>query len=185
MKIYTRTGDAGDTALFGGGRVSKDHHRVSAYGAVDELNASVGVAVAAVADAEIRERLGFIQHDLFAVGSLLAVAPREEGRPRPKGLPELPRGRVAEMEAWMDAADGELEPLRAFILPGGAPGAAALHLARTVCRRAERAVVHLATVEPVEEGVVMYLNRLSDLPFTFARLENHRVGTRDVAWRKE
>jgi cob(I)alamin adenosyltransferase len=184
MKIYTRTGDAGDTALFGGGRVSKDHHRVSAYGTVDELNASVGVAVAAVADAEIRERLGFIQHDLFAVGSLLAVARREEARPRPKGLPELPRSRVAEMEAWMDAADGELEPLRAFILPGGAPGAAALHLARTVCRRAERAVVHLATVEPVEEGVVMYLNRLSDLLFTFARLENHRVGTRDVEWRK-
>jgi cob(I)alamin adenosyltransferase len=89
------------------------------------------------------------------------------------------------MEAWMDAADGELEPLRAFILPGGSPGAAALHLARTVCRRAERAAVHLATVEQVEDGIVMYLNRLSDLLFTYARLENHRVGTQDVAWRKE
>ncbi len=184
MKIYTRTGDAGDTALFGGGRVPKDHHRVSAYGTVDELNASVGMAVAEVADAEIRERLGRIQHDLFAVGALLAAFPPQEDRPRPKGLPELPRERVAEMEAWMDAADGELDPLRAFILPGGSPGAAALHLARTVCRRAERAVVHLAALEQVEDGIVMYLNRLSDLLFTFARLENHRAGTRDVEWRK-
>jgi cob(I)alamin adenosyltransferase len=184
MKIYTRTGDAGDTALFGGGRVSKDHHRVSAYGSVDELNAGVGVAVAAVADAEIRERLVRIQHDLFALGALLATVPPQEDRPRPKGLPELPLGRVAEMEAWMDAAEVELAPLRAFILPGGSPGAAALHLARTVCRRAERAVVHLATLEPVEEGIVVYLNRLSDLLFTFARLENHRAGAPDVEWRK-
>jgi cob(I)alamin adenosyltransferase len=184
MKIYTRTGDAGDTALFGGGRVSKDHPRVTAYGTVDELNAGVGVAVAAVADARIRERLSAIQHDLFALGAALATIPPQEDRPRPKGLPTLPTGRVPEMEAWMDAADGELPPLRAFILPGGTPGAAALHLARTVCRRAERAVVHLATLEEVDEGVVVYLNRLSDLLFTFARLENHRAGTPDVEWRK-
>jgi cob(I)alamin adenosyltransferase len=184
MKIYTRTGDAGDTALFGGARVSKDHHRVSAYGTVDELNASVGVAVAAVADAEIRERLAGIQHDLFAVGAVLATIAPQEDRPRPKGLPDLPMGRVAEMEAWMDAVDIELAPLRAFILPGGSPGAAALHLARTVCRRAERAVVHLATLEQVDEGIVVYLNRLSDLLFTFARLENHRAGAQDVEWRK-
>lgn len=184
MKIYTRTGDAGDTALFGGGRVSKDHHRVSAYGTVDELNASVGVAVVAVVDREIRERLLRIQHDLFALGSLLATMPPQEDRSRPKGLPELPLGRVAEMEAWMDAAEVELAPLRSFILPGGSAGAAALHLARTVCRRAERAVVHLATLEPVEEGIVVYLNRLSDLLFTFARLENHRAGTPDEEWRK-
>jgi cob(I)alamin adenosyltransferase len=184
MKIYTRTGDAGDTALFGGGRVSKDHHRVSAYGTVDELNASVGVAVATVADAEIRERLGHIQHDLFAVGAALATIPPQEDRPRPKGLPELPMKRVAEMERWIDEADAELAPLRAFILPGGSPGAAALHLARTVCRRAERAVVHLATLEQVDEGIVVYLNRLSDLLFMFARQENHRAGTADVEWRK-
>jgi cob(I)alamin adenosyltransferase len=184
MKIYTRTGDAGETALFGGGRVSKDHHRVAAYGTVDELNAGVGVAVAAVADAEIRERLACIQHDLFAVGAVLATVPPQEDRPRPKGLPELPMGRVAEMEAWMDAAEGELLPLRAFILPGGTPGAAALHLARTVCRRAERAVVHLATLEEVDEGIVVYLNRLSDLLFTFARLDNCRAGRGDVEWQK-
>jgi len=185
MKIYTRTGDAGDTALFGGGRVSKDHPRVSAYGTVDELNAAVGVAVAAVADAEIRERLSRIQHDLFAIGAVLATVPPQEGRPRPKGLPELPLGRVTEMESWMDSAEEELPPLRAFILPGGSAGAAALHLARTVCRRAERGVVHLATLEGVGEGIVVYLNRLSDLLFTFARLENRRAGTMDVEWRKE
>jgi len=184
MKIYTRTGDAGDTALFGGGRVSKDHHRVSAYGTVDELNAAVGVAVSAVGDSTIRERLDQVQHDLFAVGAILATVPAFDDRPRPKGLPELPVERVAQMEGWMDTADQELPPLRAFILPGGTPGAAALHLARTVCRRAERAVVHLATLEPVEEGVVVYLNRLSDLLFTFARLENYRAGKGDTEWRK-
>lgn len=184
MKIYTRTGDAGDTALFGGGRVSKDHHRVSAYGTVDELNAAVGVAVASVVDAEIRARLSRIQHDLFAVGAVLATIPPQEDRPRPKGLPDLPMERVPEMESWMDSADEELPALRAFILPGGSPGGAALHLARTVCRRAERAVVHLATLEEVDEGIVVYLNRLSDLLFTFARLENHRAGSADVEWRK-
>jgi cob(I)alamin adenosyltransferase len=184
MKIYTRTGDAGETALFGGGRVSKDHHRVSAYGTVDELNATVGVAVAALTDEELRGRLGRVQHDLFALGSRLATAPSHEGRPAPKGLPEVPVGRIGEMEEWMDAADNELPPLRAFILPGGTHAAAALHLARTVCRRAERAVVHLATLEPVEEQIVRYLNRLSDLLFTFARLENHRAGAGDVEWHK-
>lgn len=184
MKIYTRTGDAGDTALFGGGRVSKDHHRVAAYGTVDELNACIGWAVATVAASDIREQLAQTQHDLFALGAILASAPPHEGRPRAKGVPEVPPGRVEEMEAWMDGAESELPPLRAFILPGGTPGAAALHLARTVCRRAERAVVHLATLEPVEESLVVYLNRLSDLLFTFARMENHRAGAGDVEWRK-
>jgi cob(I)alamin adenosyltransferase len=184
MKIYTRTGDAGETALFGGSRVSKDHHRVATYGTVDELNACIGWAVATVADVGIREHLAQIQHDLFALGAILASAPPQEDRPRPKGVPALPGARVLEMEEWMDAAGDELPPLQAFILPGGTQGAAALHLARTVCRRAERAVVHLATLEPVEEGLVVYLNRLSDLLFTFARLENHRAGAGDVEWRK-
>lgn len=184
MKIYTRTGDAGETALYGGGRVPKDHHRVAAYGTVDELNATVGWAVASVADAEIRERLARVQHDLFALGAVLASAPPREGRTRPKGVPDVPTDRVTDMEQWIDDADGELTPLKAFILPGGSPGAAALHLARTVCRRAERAVVHLATLEPIEEGLLVYLNRLSDLLFTFARLENHRAGVGDVEWTK-
>lgn len=184
MKIYTRTGDEGTTALFGGARVSKDHSRVKAYGTVDELNAVVGQAVVTVADDEIVGRLERIQHDLFAIGSILATATPDEGRPRPKGLPELPAERIGQMEDWIDQATEELPELRAFILPGGSPGAAALHLSRTVCRRAERAVVQLATREEVDENVVVYLNRLSDLLFTFARLANHRAGTPDVEWRK-
>ncbi|HSM05967.1 MAG TPA: cob(I)yrinic acid a,c-diamide adenosyltransferase [Longimicrobiales bacterium] len=183
MKIYTRTGDAGDTGLFGGGRVSKDHYRVAAYGSVDELNAHVGWAVATVADAQIRNWLQTVQHDLFAIGADLSSVPREDGT-RHEHLPDLPVDRVQEMEGWIDTSDGELAPLRAFILPGGTPGAAALHVARTICRRAERAVVHLATLEPVEEAVVVYLNRLSDLFFTLARLENHRSGVADVVWVK-
>jgi cob(I)alamin adenosyltransferase len=183
MKIYTRTGDTGDTALFGGGRVSKDHYRVTAYGTVDELNAHVGWAVATVADDQIRERLELLQHDLFAIGGTLASVPREDGQPHPH-LPPLPRDRVADMEAWIDSGTEELDPLTQFILPGGTPGAASLHVARTLCRRAERTVVHLATLEPVEEAVVIYLNRLSDLLFVLARLENHRAGVPDVNWRK-
>jgi len=183
MKIYTRTGDAGDTGLFGGGRVSKDHHRVAAYGTVDELNAHVGWAVAAVKDPEIRGRLELLQHDLFAIGANLASVPREDGERHPH-LPPLPGARVPDMERWIDEVDAELPPLTQFILPGGTPGAAALHVSRTICRRAERAVVHLATLEPVGEEVVVYLNRLSDLFFALARLENHRAGVADVTWRK-
>jgi cob(I)alamin adenosyltransferase len=184
MKIYTRTGDAGETALFGGGRVSKEHSRVAAYGTVDELNAFVGVAVTAVRDDEIQGRLQIVQHDLFALGANLATLPPDDERPRNPHLPDLPEGRIVEMEGWMDAATEELPALREFVLPGGTPGAAALHVARTVCRRAERSVVHLGTVEPVEDMIVPYLNRLSDLFFTLARLENHRAGVADVTWKK-
>lgn len=183
MKIYTRTGDAGETALFGGGRVSKDHHRVAAYGTVDELNAAVGAAVAHVGDAEVRERLERVQHDLFALGAILATLPRDDDKPHPH-VPPMPRERIGDMESWMDEAEAELPALTQFVLPGGTAGAAALHLARTVCRRAERAVVHLATLEPVDDDVVPFLNRLSDLLFTLARLENHRAGVDDVTWRK-
>ena len=183
MKIYTRTGDAGDTALFGGGRVSKDHHRVAAYGMIDELNATVGVAVGQVADDAIARQLRMIQHDLFALGAILATLPREDGTPHPH-VPDMPSGRIDEMEVWMDAAETELAPLQQFVLPGGTDGSAALHLARTVCRRAERAVVHLGTLEPIEDDLVPYLNRLSDLLFTLARLDNHRAGVPDVTWEK-
>lgn len=183
MKIYTRTGDDGDTALFGGGRVPKAHARVEAYGTVDELNAVIGLAIAQTDDEQIRTRLQTVQHDLFSLGADLATPPPRDGRRRPS-TPELPVDRVAEMEAWIDEADDELAPLKAFVLPGGTAGAAALHLARTVCRRAEREVVRLASAEPVSEAVVPYLNRLSDLMFTFARLENHRAGVPDVEWVK-
>jgi len=183
MKIYTRTGDAGDTTLFGGGRVSKDHPRVAAYGAVDELNAALGWAGTQIDDAPLQERLLTLQHDLFTIGGALAAVPREDGSRHPH-LPPLPVDRAAEMEGWIDEAAGELPELREFVLPGGTPGAAALHRARTICRRAERKVVHLALHEAVEEDVIVYLNRLSDLLFSMARLANHRAGDPDVTWKK-
>lgn len=183
MKIYTRTGDDGDTALFGGGRVAKDHERVEACGSVDELNAVVGWCASQVTDAAIGQRLETLQHDLFAIGSELATPPSREGRTRPD-TPPLPEARIGEMERWIDEADAELDRLTAFILPGGAPGAAALHVARTVCRRAERAAVRLGGHQPLDGVVIKYLNRLSDLLFTFARLENYRVGAGDLEWRK-
>ncbi len=183
MKIYTRTGDEGETALFGGGRVGKDHIRVEAYGAVDELNAALGWSGTQLSDALLRGRLEIVQHDLFTLGSDLATPPARDGRVRPE-TPPLPIERIALMEAWMDESDIELPELRAFVLPGGSPAAAALHVARTVCRRAERAVVRLATVDHVTDGVVSYLNRLSDLLFTFARVENLRSDRGDVEWKK-
>lgn len=184
MKIYTRTGDQGTTGLFGGGRVPKTHPRLAAYGTVDELNSVVGLARTLVLDEEIGSRLGALQHDLFALGAHLATPPPVGSRRRPE-TPELPTSRVAEMERWMDEAEGELPPLREFILPGGCRGAAALHQARTVCRRAERETVALAETEGPQEDVLRYLNRLSDLLFVLARLENARSGTPEVTWRKE
>jgi cob(I)alamin adenosyltransferase len=181
MKIYTRTGDAGDTALFGGGRVPKDHARVAAYGEVDELNSVVGWAMTELAAGATLERLARVQHDLFTLGAALATPPARAGRKRPE-TPPLPSARIAEMEAWMDEMDAELPPLERFVLPGGTRSAAALHVARTVCRRAERAVVTLAAADAVEADVIAYLNRLSDLLFVCARLENARSGRGDVPW---
>jgi cob(I)alamin adenosyltransferase len=184
LKIYTRTGDAGETALFGGGRVKKAHPRVNAYGTVDELNSSIGVAVSMMEESEWRNRLAALQHDLFVLGAVLATPPPAGARRRPT-TPEIPLGRVEQMEGWMDEADRSLEPLRTFILPGGTRGAAALHLSRTICRRAEREVVALGHDEPLESDIVRYLNRLSDLLFTLARMENFRAGVPDVLWQKE
>ena len=183
-KIYTGTGDKGETGLFGGGRVPKDHHRVQAYGEVDELNSALGLAATLVEEEETRARLGLLQRDLFALGALLATPEAEEGQRRPH-LPAPPFGRIEEMESWIDEAAEALDPLQAFILPGGSPGAAALHVARAVCRRSERSGVALARSEPVEEGVLVYLNRLSDLLFMMARLENRRQGVRDALWEGE
>lgn len=180
MKIYTRTGDDGDTALFGGGRVRKDHVRVAAYGDVDELNSAIGVARAAAPGLH-DALMEAVQRDLFAIGGHLATPDPAKVR-RALEKAELSDTRVAEFETAIDAADTELEPLKAFILPGGTPGAAAFHVARTVCRRAERSVITLATSEDVPPEFLVYLNRLSDLLFTLARLANHRAGRSDVTW---
>lgn len=185
MKIYTRTGDTGETGLFGGGRVPKDHHRVEAYGAVDELNAVLGLTISqlrAEGSAELAERLQLIQADLFDLGAHLATPSAEEGGRATAHLPDLSPDRVGEMERWMDEAESELEPLRNFILPGGVEAAARLHLARTVCRRAERRVTTLSREADLDERLVIYLNRLSDLLFVLARLANRRGGGKDVAW---
>jgi cob(I)alamin adenosyltransferase len=179
-RIYTKTGDAGETGLFGGGRVPKSHPRVEAYGAVDELNAVLGWAASAVRADSLGDALRRVQPDLFAIGAHLAT-PAVEGRKAPE-LPPLPHDRIAVLESWIDTAEAELPELRSFILPGGSPGGAALHVARTVCRRAERRVVELALAEAVAELILVYLNRLSDLLFVFARLENHRAGAAEQLW---
>lgn len=179
-RIYTRTGDEGETGLFGGGRVPKSHPRVAAYGAVDELNAVIGWVLTRLDDDEVADGLGTIQRDLFAVGAHLASPPDARSRDH---LPPLPEGRVAEFEAWIDATESELEPLKSFILPGGVEAGAGLHLARTVCRRAERAVVALPD-DAVDPVITVYLNRLSDLLFVWARLVNHRAGATETPWQK-
>jgi cob(I)alamin adenosyltransferase len=181
MPIYTRTGDTGTTGLFGGGRVPKDHPRVAAYGDVDELNATIGLARATPPSDLADPLLEAVQRDLFALGGHLATPdPAKVAKALERAT--LSPERIREFEMVMDAADQELGPLRAFILPGGAPKAAALHLARTVCRRAERSIVRLAQDGEVPELFLVYVNRLSDLLFTLARLANQRAGVGDVTW---
>ncbi len=181
FKIYTRTGDRGDTALFGGGRVGKDDVRVDAYGDVDELNASLGLARAIELMPRVDEVLVPVQRDLFAIGALLATPDPVKMREQ-LAKAELDETRVAQLERAIDEGEAELEPLTAFILPGGTPKAAALHVSRTVCRRAERRVVALAREVDVPELVVMYLNRLSDLLFVLARVANRRAGADESKW---
>jgi cob(I)alamin adenosyltransferase len=181
MKIYTRTGDEGETGLFGGGRVPKDHPRVAAYGDVDELNSALGVVRATQPVQFFDDLIEAVQRDLFAIGGHLATPdPAKVAAALEKA--ELSDERVTQFEQVMDAAGAELPPLRAFVVPGGTPKAAALHLARTICRRAERSIVQLARDSAVPALFVIYLNRLSDLLFTLARLANHRDGAGDVTW---
>lgn len=181
MKIYTKTGDTGETSLFGGGRVSKHAPRVAAYGNVDELNAVLG-QVMAHEPAEFAQALfEDIQRDLFAIGGLLA-SPNPDKVARALEKARLDDARVAALERAIDAADAHLPPLTAFILPGGTPKAAALHHARTVCRRAERSVVALRESEGVAPEILVYLNRLSDLLFVLARRANHEAGVTDRVW---
>ena len=181
MKIYTKTGDDGETGLFGGGRVPKDHARTTAYGDVDELNSTIGVVRATAPGDLFDPLLESIQRDLFSIGGHLATPdPRKVAKALEKA--DLSAERVVLFERTMDEADAELPPLRAFVLPAGTPKAAALHVARTVCRRAERSVVSLARADEVPGLFLTYLNRLSDLLFTLARLANHRAGVGDVTW---
>jgi cob(I)alamin adenosyltransferase len=181
MKIYTKTGDQGDTGLFGGGRVPKNHPRVEAYGDVDELNAAIGMARAVEPMARIDEVLVPVQRDLFAIGALLATPDREKMRQH-LDKARIDDERIAGLERALDDGDRELEPLRAFIVPGGTQKAAVLHVARTVCRRAERHVVQLQEDTEIPQLVVIYLNRLSDLLFTLARVANKQGGGGEVTW---
>ena len=178
MKLYTKTGDDGTTGLFGGGRVPKASGRVEAYGTVDEANAVIGVARATRLDASIDGVLARVQEDLFTIGAELACVPGKEGK---LGMPLIGEADIARLERAIDDADAACPPLKSFVLPGGSPQAAALHVARTVCRRAERAVLAM-TDAPARSEVVIYLNRLSDLLFALARRANVITGVPDVPW---
>ena len=171
MKIYTRTGDRGETSLFGGARVPKNDPRIDAYGTIDELNSCLGVVLAGEADAQLLD----VQRDLFEIGAHLA----SPGTSRFTGVPA---SRIEELERGIDAMEADLAPLKSFILPGGTLAAAQLHVARTVCRRAERLVVALHDDDAATQSSIAYLNRLSDYLFVAARHANHKRGVEDVPW---
>jgi len=179
MKIYTKTGDGGETGLGDGSRVRKDHARVAAFGDVDELNASIGVA-RTHGDEELSQLLDGVQRDLFAIGAQIAD-PRAQVASR-KEKAALAAGRIVDLERAIDAREAQMPPLTAFILPGGTPLAASLHVARTVCRRAERSVLALGRTDPVDPLILVYLNRLSDLLFVLARHANHVGGRPEPKW---
>lgn len=180
-RIYTKTGDDGRTGLFGGGRVAKDDLRVEAYGDVDELNAVLGMARSVEMMPRIDEVLAPVQRDLFAIGALLAT-PHPAKHKEQLEKARMSDQRIAQLEAAIDAGEEELDPLTAFILPGGTPKASTLHVARTVCRRAERSVIRLQQQAEVPQIAIVYLNRLSDLLFVLARVANHRGGAPETEW---
>lgn len=179
MKIYTKTGDSGETSLFDGTRVSKTDPRVAAYGDVDELQASIGVARAQRLPQELDDMCLALQRDLFALGARLAD-PRHKIARRVEKI-VIDEASVARLEGWIDLLDKEIPPLRHFILSDGCAGGAALHFARTVCRRAERAILALGA-DAVEPIVIVYINRVSDLLFTMARAANHRANCPETPW---
>ncbi|HEY4106322.1 MAG TPA: cob(I)yrinic acid a,c-diamide adenosyltransferase [Polyangiaceae bacterium] len=179
MKIYTRTGDAGDTGLFGGARLPKDDARVEAYGTVDEANSYLGVARALGVSAETDARLLQIQNDLFTLGAELACVAGKEASLK---IRLLDASDIERLEHWIDEAEAPLAPLKNFVLPGGSASAAELHRARTVCRRAERRTLTAGRATAIRREISVYLNRLSDLLFVLARYENHVAGAFDVPW---
>ena len=178
-KVYTRTGDDGRTGLGGGQRVPKDSPRIEAYGTVDELNSAIGVALAAGVVDPLAERLRAIQNELFHLGSDLCILEEDKSR---MPVPRIEERHVTALERTMDALTEQLAPLENFVLPGGSAAASALHLARTICRRAERRVIALSRAEPVGPQTVVYLNRLSDALFVMARYDNAKRGVPDVLW---
>jgi cob(I)alamin adenosyltransferase len=186
MKIYTRTGDKGETGLWGGDRVPKNHPRVAAYGDVDELNTVVGLALCAIgkdkALAFLKNALERVQDELFIVGALLATPEASRGRLTPPFDKGLPKESASRLETEIDEMTKALKPLKTFILPGGSPAGAALHHARAVCRRAERAAVALSQHDRVPEGLVVYLNRLSDHLFVCARWANMKAKRVETPW---
>ena len=179
MKIYTKTGDAGETSLFGGRRVSKADARVAAYGDVDELNAWLGFVRSNLSDGQLGEMLEHLQRDLFALGARLADPGHKIAERVVKAA--VTDADITRLEGWIDQLESELQPLRRFILAGGCPAGAALHVARTVCRRAERSVVSLGP-DAVETELLVYINRLSDLLFVMARVTNHRANQPETEW---
>jgi cob(I)alamin adenosyltransferase len=179
MKIYTRTGDAGTTGLFGGARVPKDDVRVEAYGTVDEANAAIGVAIAHGSELWIRGVLKGVQSDLFTLGAELATVVGHEEK---LGIALLNDADVTRLEQAIDDAEAPLPPLKNFILPGGSPDVASLHLARTVVRRAERRLLTLSQQQQVRGTLLVYLNRLADLLFVLARRAQHENGGQDSEW---
>ncbi len=178
-KVYTRSGDEGSTGLGSGQRVPKDSLRIEAFGTVDELNSQIGLARAAGLHPRVSEALGAIQNELFHLGSDLCILEEDKTR---IPAPRIEERHVLALEKLMDDLSIELAPLENFILPGGTLGAAALHVARTACRRAERVVLALSRDEPLGAFVIPYLNRLSDALFVMARYENHRRGAPDLLW---
>ena len=179
LRIYTKTGDKGQTGLFGGGRVRKDDPRVEAYGEVDELNATLGTAESALEDAQIKGWIRRIQDELFVLGAELATPDPEAVK---RQIVPVGAEQVKALEAIIDGIDAEVPPLQHFIRPGGHPAASHLHVARTVCRRAERRVISFSDEAPVRDEVIVYLNRLSDALFMLARLVNHRAGVAEPIW---
>lgn len=180
VKIYTKTGDQGKTALFGGRRVGKDSARIEAYGTVDELNAHLGFAQVA-ARPELSTILDRIQHELFILGADLAT-PLDN---RNVEVTRIEQRHIEGIEQQIDAIEAELSPIKYFILPGGCETAARLHICRTVARRAERLIVHLSTMEEINESDLHYINRLSDFLFVLSRYANHIEGREDVRWQQE
>jgi cob(I)alamin adenosyltransferase len=180
MKIYTKTGDKGETGLFGGERVSKDSLRISAYGTIDELNSVIGLAITEVGDKSVKENLLKIQNQLFVVGSDLATP--EDEKTKKLNIQRTPASYYADIEKMIDEYDEQLEELRNFILPGGSKGAAMLHVCRTICRRAEREVVALKNSVTIGENIIIFLNRLSDLLFVLSRFENKVSNHPDTIW---